>query len=401
MLKVVLTPGGGTVMDGTTAVLEYEPAGGSSGPYTPAVRDAVRQALARHLEPSTRIGLFHFALDYAMYIGAICGVLFLEPLWLKIVCSLVAGVKIANLGTLGHDAAHGSLTSSSRLNTVLGVLCFLPGLYNYQMWLYDHHHVHHPNTNGDHEDSWKPYSKAQFDALPRLRRWKERFYRSSWGLGLAPYYIVERWWQVKFIPRSFLPRRFRASAWGYFAIVVGYLAAFLGVLAAAPLYSHTGSATAVILGFALPFYVWMTVFSFTVYVQHTHKRIPWFEGAVDRKMAMPQEVLSLHLDVPKALKHLTHNVYEHAAHHANVRIPFHRLADAQAELNTLIGDRAVVQPFSFKWLHETLRDCRLYDFDTHQWLDFDGKPTSPPNVSPAQRDAIARFGPGNRFVRQG
>jgi omega-6 fatty acid desaturase (delta-12 desaturase) len=388
-------------MDGSTELLDFEPLEIRSDPYSFAARDAVRKTLARHLEPSTRIGLFHFALDYAMYIGALCGVLFLEPLWLKIVCSLLAGIKIANLGTLGHDAAHGSLTASSRLNTVLGVLCFLPGLYNYRMWLYDHHHVHHPNTNGDHEDSWTPYSKAQFDALPPLRRWKERFYRSSWGLGLAPYYIVERWWQVKFIPRSFLPKRFRASAWGYFAIVVGYLAAFLGVLAAAPLYSHTGSVTALVLGFAVPFYVWMTLFSFTVYVQHTHQRIPWFEGAVDRRTAMPQEVLSLHLDFPQPLKRLMHNVYEHAAHHANVRIPFHRLADAQAELNALMGEQAVTQPFSFRWLHETLRDCRLYDYDRHLWLDFDGKPTGPINVSPAQREAIARFGPGNQFVRQG
>jgi omega-6 fatty acid desaturase (delta-12 desaturase) len=387
-------------MDGSGVLLDVEQAVGRGEAYAPAARNAVRQALGRHLEPSTRIGLTHFALDYAMYIGAICGVLFLGPLWLKIACGLLAGIKLANLGTLGHDAAHGSLTASSRLNTVLGVLCFLPGLYNYRLWLYDHHHVHHPNTNGDHEDSWKPYSKAQFDALPRLRRWRERFYRSSWGLGLAPYYIIERWSKVKFIPAGFLPKRFRASAWGYFALVIGYLAAFLGLLAAAPLYSHTGSATAVLLGFALPFYVWMTLFSFTVYVQHTHKRIPWFEGPVDRKTAMPQEVLSLHLDFPKLIKALMHNVYEHAAHHANVRIPFHRLADAQAELNALVGEQAVVQPFSFKWLHETLRDCRLYDYEKHQWLDFDGKPTGPVNVTPAQLDAIARFGPGSQFVRQ-
>ena len=388
-------------MDGSTELAESGLLEIHIDPYSPAFRDTVRQTLARHLEPNTKIGLLHFTLDYAMYIGAICGVLFLQPMWAKILCSMLAGIKMANLGTLGHDAAHGSLTGSSRLNTVLGVLCFLPGLYNYQMWQYDHHHVHHPNTNGDHEDSWKPYSKAEFDALPPLRRWKERFYRSSWGLGLASYYILERWWQVKFIPRSFLPQRFRAPAWGYFALVLGYLAAFLGALAAAPLYSHTGSVTALILGFAVPFYVWMTLFSFTVYVQHTHKRIPWFDGAVDRKTAMPQEVLSLHLDFPHVMKKLMHNVYEHAAHHANVRIPFHRLPAAQAELNALMGEQAVMQRFSFKWLHETLRDCRLYDYENHQWLDFDGMPTGPIAVSGAQRDAMVRFGPGNRFVRQG
>lgn len=365
-----------------------------------ARRETVKRTLARHLAPDNRIGIAHFALDFTLYWAAIAGVVFLEPLWAKILLGVYAGIKLANLGTLGHDAAHGNLTSSPKLNTVLGVLCFLPGLYNWQMWKYDHHHVHHPNTNGNHEDSWVPYSKAQFDALPKWRQGLERVYRSSWGLGLAPYYIIERWSHVKFAPRSFLPQRFRKAAWGYFALVLTFAVAFIGALVAAPLYSNTSSVTAFLCGFVLPFYIWMTLFSFTVYVQHTHKRIPWFDGAVDRKTAMPQEALSLHLNFPKPIKALMHNVYEHAAHHANVRIPFHRLPDAQRELNEISGDAAVVQKFSFGWLHETLRDCRLYDYENHQWLDFDGKPTGPVTVSPQQHDAIARFGPGTKFVQQ-
>jgi len=90
--------------DGSSEFLDVTLVGVVRDPYSVIARDAVRQTLARHLEPSTRIGLLHFTLDYAMYVGALCGVLFLGPLWLKIVCSLVAGIKMANLGTLGHDA---------------------------------------------------------------------------------------------------------------------------------------------------------------------------------------------------------------------------------------------------------------------------------------------------------
>lgn len=365
-----------------------------------AERRETRQKLAKFLSTDSRIGLTHFIVDVSMYAGLIAGALYFENWALKILCSVVAGLKIGNLGTLGHDAGHGNLVTSSRWNTILGVICFLPGLFNWRLWIYDHHHVHHPFTNGDHDDSWTPMSKLEFDALPKRRQILERVYRSRFGLGLAPYYMIERWWAVKFMPGAFLPRRFHASAWRYFALTMTYLTVWLAFLAAAPLYSNTSSLGAIVVGFVIPFYVWMTVFSFTVYVQHTHKRIPWFKGPVNRRAAMPQETLSLHLDMPKWAKEFTHNVFEHAAHHVNVRIPFHRLADAQAELNKVAGESAVVQRFTPGWFYETMRDCKLYDFERHCWCDFDGRPTGPQIIDERRRVLIAAAGPGTQYVKK-
>jgi omega-6 fatty acid desaturase (delta-12 desaturase) len=361
-------------------------------------RDTVKSALAGYTVPTTYIGLAHFFLDYTLYAAAIAGVLFLGPLWLKVGCGIVAGIKIANLGTLAHHAAHGNLVKSRRLNKVLGILSFMPGLFNYRLWLYDHHHIHHPYTNGRHRDSWVPLSKAEFDRLSRPRQLLERLYRSSWGLGFAPYMIVERWLKVKLMPGSFLPARFQASGWRHFAMLMVYAAAFIGLLAAAPLYSQTASVTAILLGFVVPFYVWMSMLSFTVYVQHTHARIPWFDGPVDRKTAIPQEVISLHLEFPKLINDLTHNVYVHAVHHVDVRIPFQQLPHAARRLNELVGPAAVVQRFSLGWIHETLKNCRLYDYEAHRWLDFDGRPTGPVAISLEQRSAMKRLGPGKMFI---
>jgi omega-6 fatty acid desaturase (delta-12 desaturase) len=323
----------------------------------------------------TRIGVEHFLMDYAVYFAALAGVLFLEPIWLKVLCSIVAGIKISNLATLGHDGGHGSLTSSARLNDLLGMLGFLPGLTNYRLWIYNHHYLHHLSTNGGHRDAWTPYSREEFDALPPFRRLRERFYRSSWGLGLAPYYMFERQFPEKLFPRAHMPVKFRASAWRHFGVVIGYVAIMVGGLAAAPLYSNTGSVTAILLGFVLPFYVWMTFFSFTSFVQHTHPRIAHFREWVDHKQIPPERV-SLHLKFPRWFDALSHNVYNHPAHHVNMRIPFHALAKAQWRLNQLVGPAAVIQKFSFRWLHETLRNCRLYDYEAQRWLDFNGRPTS-------------------------
>lgn len=365
-------------------------------PTVPA-RDEVRRALVPFLGFAARRGLVDFAIDYACYFAALAGILFLPSLWLKIPLGIFAGVKISNLGTLGHDAAHNNLTRSPRLNRVLGFFCFLPGLFNYQLWIYDHHYVHHPFNNGRHRDSWTPFTKAAFDAMPRWRQVLERFYRMPAGIGLAPYYIIERWWAVKFFPRGFLPRRFRPAAWRYFALMVVYLAAFLALLAAGPLYAPTTAPSALLCGFVLPFYVWQTLFSFTVYVQHTHPDIPWFDGPIDRRNTVPMEQISLHLSFPMWFSVFAHHVYEHAAHHVNPRIPYPRLRAAQARLNAISPHYAVSARFSLSWLYDTMRRCKLYDYEAHRWLDFAGRPTAPCPLDAAQIAAVAR-GAGTMFV---
>lgn len=339
-------------------------------------RRAIQEELAQFVRPNTAQGVFLFALDLGTYVAAIAGVLFLPDLWMKILCSVLAGTKISNLSTIAHDAAHGSLTRSASLNRLIAILSFMPGLFSYRLWLYDHHQLHHPKTNGAHRDSFTPFSPEDFRALPKWRQLAERLYRSPTLLGLGIYYIVERWWQVKFFPRSNMPRRIHASAWRHFAFLIAYLVSFLALLALAPSYSDTGVVTALMLGFAVPFFVWMTLISLTLYVQHTHPRIPWFRGRVDRSTVAPQEALTVHLKFPGALSWFMHHVYDHAAHHVHPGIPCYRLPEAQAHLNALVGDRAISDSFSLSWLFSVMSRCKLYDFERHRWTDFDGRPTT-------------------------
>ena len=199
---------------------------------------------------------------------------------------------------------------------------------------------------------------------------------------------------VRFIPSKALPEQYRASAWRHLVFLTLYAAVFIAALAAAPLYSSTGSVTAVVLGFVVPFYVWMTMYAFTVYIQHTHPDMPWFDAPLHRKAAPPQESLSTTFEFPHWVKHLMHNVYDHAAHHVNPRIPFHRLPEATRALNSLAPQTVIAERFTFRRLHETLRTCKLYDFESHRWLDFDGRPTTGVLVSPQRRDLIRIHGPG-------
>jgi omega-6 fatty acid desaturase (delta-12 desaturase) len=38
----------------------------------------------------------------------------------------------------------------------------------------------------------------------------------------------------------------------------------------------------------------------------------------------------------------------------------------------------VSRRFTFGLFWDTLRRCKLYDYERHRWLDFDGQPTSEP-----------------------
>ncbi|MGE0226588.1 MAG: fatty acid desaturase [Acetobacteraceae bacterium] len=339
----------------------------------------IRRALVPYAVASTPRGLALFAGDVVLYLAALAGVLFSPWGWLQGLASVFAGIKVVNLVTLGHEASHQSLTASRRLNHWLAIAAFTPGLFNYRLWLYDHHNLHHHNTNECHPDSYTPLTLAQYRALGRWGRFKQRLYRSRSLLVFGLYYIAERWWHAKFFPRARMPVHVQRQAWPHFWYLLAYLASFLALLLAAPLYSPTSSLMAVGLGFCVPFYVFQSLFAFSVYVQHTHPRVPWFVAKPDRQREGRQELISVHLQFPYWFSLLAHHAYDHAAHHVHPAIPSYRIRAAQARLNALLGPAAISDRFSLAWLFDVQRRCKLYDFERHQWLDFDGRPTAEPS----------------------
>lgn len=332
--------------------------------------------MAKFAKPDTRRGIVLFSVDYLLFWSAMAAVVFVPWMALKIVASAVAGIKMANLATLAHDGAHNSLTSSRRLNWLISVLSFTPCLFNYRLWVYDHHSLHHPHTNGEHVDSYRPLSKQAYDALPWSARLWVRFCRSPNIAAFGVYYICQRWWKVKLMPRAFLPAAHRASAWKHFTWLLIYFAVLMTALLMAPHYSATSATVAVLLGFIGPFFIFQTVLAASLYFNHTHPDIPWFKTEADRRAGSGQEHITVHLRLPKMAAALAHNFFEHPAHHVYPAIPCYALWDAQEKLNRLMGEQAIVEDFSLGFLVRTMRICKLYDYDRRCWLDFNGRPTS-------------------------
>lgn len=347
---------------------------------TQPTRHQIMQALKPYMRPNSPLALAIYGGDLIVYAAGIAGVLFLPELWMKLAASIVAGSKIPTLVALAHECAHGAFTKWRAVNKVLAIIGFTPGLFNYILWLQDHHRLHHPLTNGDHPDTYTPFSKAEYDALPRWRQALEKLYRSPFGFGF--YYIFERWQFAKLYPHGFMPKIIHKAAWAHFAYLMVYLTAFVTFLALSPNFAPVSSLTAVTLGFALPFFLFQMFFCWVLYLQHTHPEVPWFRNRETLEGKLEQEDVSPHVVMPTWFSTLIHHALDHPVHHIAPRVPGYRVREAQRVLNGLLGDHAIVTPFTFAWFFKTMRVCRLYDYENHRWLDWDGTPTTGSTLKP-------------------
>jgi acyl-lipid omega-6 desaturase (Delta-12 desaturase) len=347
---------------------------------TPLIsRRELTRRLSRHAIRSTPRALCHFLIDFGIYALTLAGVLFLPTFWLKGLSSIVAGLALGRLFSFAHNAAHENLAKEPWLNRAMAFLAFSPFLYNYRLWVFEHHCWHHPHLNDSRADAYKPFSKTEFDALPMWRQYLERFYRAPNVIGWGAYYLIERHFRTKIYPPRYVWRQYRLSAWMNTVWLAVYTMAFFAFLLTSSSYSTDLSPlSAVVFGFVVPLLVFEVADGFTLYAQHTDPRIPWFKDTnIDRNGVGRSELLTVHLQVPAIYRWWSHNTHAHPVHHLMPGIPFYTVYAAQLEFDQLLGNAAVVRRLGIEWWLDTMRRCKLYDWDRQQWLDFDGKPTTP------------------------
>jgi omega-6 fatty acid desaturase (delta-12 desaturase) len=278
-------------------------------------------------------------------------------------------------------------------------------LFNYRLWIYDHHVLHHGRTNVKHNNFLSPLTPAEYANLSRFRRALYRSYHSPSGLGILLYYMIERWPMVHFIPGRWLPTRFRASAWRYAALMTVYAAALLSLLVLVPQAQNHSVLATVLCGFVLPYTVWFATFSMTAFLQHTNPKLRWYSTVAG--VESPAESTSVHVGVPHWLNHMTHYVLEHPVHHVSAMIPHYLLKEAQTALAGLVEQNIIAMRFTPSNMSDVLRRCRLYDYEAHVWQDFDGRVTAVPldisktaSKRPSEgylRDPLGQASPGVFF----
>jgi omega-6 fatty acid desaturase (delta-12 desaturase) len=329
--------------------------------------------------------------DWSIYAAAVVAAVVVSPIWGKLIAALIAGTSISMLFVLGHDAAHRSLVTSKKWNGVLARLVFLPCMHNFTLWLIQHNRLHHQSTNVKGLNSYSPLSPEEYSKLSFGQRMLERFYRSPAGFGV--YYLVERWWRDKFIPRAQTIPDAKARAWGDFAIILGWTSLFAWSLVQIDaMFGDSGPIWAIFWGLVLPFLIWNQLMGTTAFLQHTHPLVPWFRTRHAAREASSQVEVTVLVRYPAWYDVLSHNIMQHQAHHVSARIPWYRLKAAQCCLTPVLGSDVVVESMSIRYVLKLVRHCCLYDYESRQWVKYS---------RPAQRAKIGKVvsGKSRHFVR--
>lgn len=113
--------------------------------------------------------------------------------------------------------------------------------------------------------------------------------------------------------------------------------------------------------------------AFTIYLNHTHPQIPWFEdetawrqhrGKADTTFVrMPVNIIPVYT-----------KVMAHAAHHRHTDVPVYALLEAQGEL-AAAGRPHIAYTLTPAAYCRITRACKLFDFERGCWTDFSGNRT--------------------------
>ncbi len=339
-------------------------AGAESEPFDQSV-------LSRQVGRQVLLPLAIFLVSGGIYLSCVAGAVIAGNTAVKITFAIVAGVFIANLAIIGHDAVHRSFTSSRWLNRIVGTLAFLPALHPYARWEHHHNRVHHRYTAQIGVDNaYSPMTVEQYRKASIGRRLYYRFMRSLAGQPF--FYMIDIWLPKIFLPLPNQARSFRLSDWVDLAIVYAWLVSFLIALILLA-HSYSGQVlgealwNATVFGFVIPFLVWNLFISFVTIVQHTGPRAHWILPT-GRPSTHQQKVRgTVHLRFPEPIDWFFHRVMQHIAHHVNPMVPLYRLKGAEALVIARESDSAVIERWTPAYHWRLARDCKLYDPARDAW----------------------------------
>ncbi len=287
----------------------------------------------------------------------------LVPLW------ALAGLGIAGLFVLGHDASHGALVESRRVNRWIARVCMAPSAHVEAAWDLGHNRIHHGYTTREGFDFvWHPLTVDAYRSLGRFARLRHRF---EWSfLGSGAYYAHSVWLGKMWTFRGGGKRQ-GAIDRDKAALAVMMAVAVAGAVVAGALTG--GWLTAIWLPvklFVIPLMVFLQIIGWTVYVHHVAPDIRWWPRREWSQFKGQMESTTV-LRLPRVVNRLwMHNIMIHVPHHVDTRIPFHQLPTAARAISEAYPETVQESRASLRRFWRSTRTCKLYDFEAGRWLPY-------------------------------
>lgn len=331
--------------------------------------------LVPHMRRRIILPLLLFLTSLGLYVAFTTGAVLATVIAPKLLFGICAGIFIANLAIIGHDAVHRSFTSSRWLNRLIGTAAFLPALHPYGRWEYHHNRVHHRYTAQIGVDNaYSPMTVEQYRAASPARRLYYRFMRSLAGQPF--FYMLDIWLPKLLLPSLREAKSFHRSDWMDFAAVYAWLVisiAAMSLLARSWSGPAIGAAfrNATIFGFLVPFFVFNVIASFVTIVQHTGPRARWVLPT-GRPSTHEQKLRgTVHVRFPECIDWFFHRLMQHIVHHVNPMVPLYRLKAAETAVTAKDGELAVIETWTPAYHWRLVRTCKLYDPVLDDWCSFD------------------------------
>ena len=314
-------------------------------------------------------GLAYFSRDLVMYGLIIAGLIVIDNPFAVIALWVLSAMVISGLFIVAHDAAHGALFSSKRLNRVIGTIAMLPSWHVYEGWTLGHNRIHHGYTVREGFDFvWHPYTPEQFAAMSTLGRLRHRFEWSWFGAGA--YYLREVWWHKMIVgapPARWAKtiRRDRIIVWSF--VAVASLA--LGALGWASYGGVVGILWMILKVLVIPFLGFNFVIASFVHLHHIQPNIRWWKRREWTKWHGQMEGTTV-LRARFGLNFFFHWIMVHVPHHVDMRIPMYNLELATDAMKEAFPGTIHDEPLRFMDFVRNTRVCRLYDFDEGRWYTY-------------------------------
>ncbi|MFW2332404.1 fatty acid desaturase [Ilumatobacter sp.] len=320
-------------------------------------------------EPSRSRGIVALVQAAVLYLAPLALLAVTDAWWAIPLLWLAAGLGVAGLFVLGHDASHGALFRSRRANRMVAWICMVPSVHVEAAWNLGHNRVHHGYTTRQGFDFvWHPTTPDEYRDMGSRERLRHRL---EWSfLGSGAYYLRVVWWEKmwRFAPGGKNRAAIRRDKYVLGAVMVLLLAAAATVGAI-----QGGWVDAVWLPVKLivvPFLLFVQIIGWTVYVHHVSPDIRWWPRREWSQFKGQMESTTI-LTFPRLVNRLWfHNIFVHVPHHVDARIPFHQLPAAAAAISEHYPDTVKVDRFSAGAYTDATRTCKLYDFDAGQWLPY-------------------------------
>lgn len=343
------------------------------------LRDVILNIPKSCYDNPTWKGLSYVFRDLLMYATIVAlllstdNFLFLIPLW------LVSGLIVSALFVIGHDAGHRALFKKKWMCDAVGRITMLPSLHIYSAWLLGHNRIHHGFTVHQERDFvWHPYSPAEYEKFSTA---KKLLHRLEWSfLGAGIYYLIEVWWKKMIAlaaPKNWArdinkDRGFLAAGIGLGITAFFLFAFFFKGMTGFSLLGYTVWLTLKVM--VIPWFLFNYSIGAIVYLHHINPDLKWHEHKAWSKFKAQMEGTMIFRVSPKLMNIFLHHIMIHVPHHVDARIPFYNLEKAAEHLHRNYPNVVKDVPLRIRDYWRTTRLCKLYDFETEQWLDYKGRP---------------------------